>query len=129
MPSVTRNRPPSIAPTTADVHAPGSVGGNLKDGVALVGGTESSENIVCGGAARLRVRAKATVAGTLALRWLRSVPNKDVVYETLQPPTTPMAANAEAYIDIPVHMGEGRAQIAIIPEADGILNYCDISIT
>lgn len=126
---VTRLRTPQKRPSTFDEQFPGSISGNLSDELPLTSGVTVAETKNVAGAARIRIRWLATCDGQLQVRFLRSITNREVEYQTIQPANAATIANIETVVDIPEHMGEGRLLLRFIPSADGVLDYCDVVIT
>jgi hypothetical protein len=120
---------PSHRPSRFEENPPGSVGGDLKDGIPLATGVPVKAYFNCAGMARIRLRILLTCNATAAFRFLRSIPNRNIEYAAEQPVDTPIVAGVESVIDVAAHYGEGRASLEITPLQNGEVVYVDQSMT
>ena len=102
------------------------IGPTMKNGVAVTNAVQINAYASIAGSSRLRLRFKASVAGTLssAFPW----PDRTGgVYTALPFPNTPVVANTELVIDIATLYGEAWLLISFLPTATGTLTYAHLS--
>ncbi len=98
--------------------------GALAAGAAVSSGNAVNELRACAGVARGRVRLKASVAGTLEVRF--AGPDEGAtVYTTPAAVSAAVVANTEQMIEF-APFGEAFLQIRFTPSANGTITYCDI---
>ena len=123
----TTNKIQSTRAKNFDEHVPFSLGGSLKDGAPIISGDTYKEYFSCAGSSRIRVRFKATKAGTLRLRFVRNDATTPFEYPTNQPADAAVVADVESVIDVTAHMGEARGYVSFTPSAGpGFITYCDV---
>lgn len=105
-------------------------GAALADGASVTSGVPAVEIFATGGAKVASVRFRATVAGTLALAYLRPRgPNEALVaYTASQPADTAITANTEAVVSLTPN-GLSLLRATFTPSATGAITHCDVTFT
>jgi len=97
----------------------------LWEGDALASGVPITAYLPLSGAQNVRVRFKASVAGTLKAEYVRPLGAR-TVYAVSQPDAATIVAATEAVLDIDASLGEAEALLTFTPSDTGTVTFCDV---
>lgn len=115
---------PQIDPTL--LKTTGGIGGALTEGSVCANGVAMVAVVNTAGLQRGRLRFKATAAGTVSFRWLRTDGATPYTHAGSKPADLTIVASTENVFDLTTHYGEPFLEVTFTPSGAGVITWADI---